>query len=124
MLSDVPAGAPRSPTAGQSLPLAGPVVAVQDNIDVAGLPTTAACPEFAYVPATTAAAVERPRGAGAVVLGKTNLVHFGTGFVGTRSPSGAVRNSHHPTGSFRPAPASTPSPCSWRTSAWPPPRRR
>lgn len=82
--------------AGESLPLAGLVVAVKDNIDVAGLPTTAACPEFAYVPATTAAAVERLRDAGAVVLGKTNLDQFGTGLVGTRSPYGAVRNSRQP----------------------------
>jgi allophanate hydrolase len=82
--------------AGESLPLAGLVVAVKDNIDVAGLPTTAACPEFGYVPATTAAAVDRLRGAGAVVLGKTNLDQFGTGLVGTRSPYGAVRNSLDP----------------------------
>jgi allophanate hydrolase len=82
--------------AGESLPLAGLVVAVKDNIDVAGLPTTAACPEFAYVPATTAAAIERLRDAGAVVLGKTNLDQFGTGLVGTRSPYGAVRNSRYP----------------------------
>src|SRR5262249_32455447 len=57
--------------AGERLPLAGLLVAVKDNIDVAGLPTTAACPEFAYAPATTAAAVDRLRAAGAVVLGKT-----------------------------------------------------
>ncbi|OBA77048.1 allophanate hydrolase [Mycobacterium sp. 1554424.7] len=82
--------------AGESLPLAGRVVAVKDNVDVAGLPTTAACPEFAYLPAATAAAVERLREAGAVVLGKTNLDQFGTGLVGTRSPYGAVRNSRHP----------------------------
>ncbi|OBI94276.1 allophanate hydrolase [Mycobacterium sp. 1245805.9] len=82
--------------AGESLPLAGRVVAVKDNIDVAGLPTTAGCPGFAYLPAATAAAVERLRGAGAVVLGKTNLDQFGTGLVGTRSPYGAVRNSRDP----------------------------
>ncbi|OBI64679.1 allophanate hydrolase [Mycobacterium sp. E796] len=82
--------------AGERLPLAGRVVAVKDNIDVAGLPTTAGCPEFAYLPASTAAAVERLLGAGAVVLGKTNLDQFGTGLVGTRSPYGAVRNSRHP----------------------------
>ncbi|OBG18716.1 allophanate hydrolase [Mycobacterium sp. 852002-51057_SCH5723018] len=82
--------------AGEALPLAGLVVAVKDNIDVADLPTTAACPEFAYVPATTAAAVDRLRTAGAVVLGKTNLDQFGTGLVGTRSPYGAVRNSRDP----------------------------
>jgi allophanate hydrolase len=82
--------------AGEGLPLAGLVVAVKDNIDVAGLPTTAACPEFAYLPAATAAAVDRLCDAGAVVLGKTNLDQFGTGLVGTRSPYGAVRNSRHP----------------------------
>lgn len=82
--------------AGESLPLAGMAVAVKDNIDVAGLPTTAGCPEFAYTPATSAAVVDRLCAAGAVVLGKTNLDQFGTGLVGTRSPYGAVRNSHHP----------------------------
>lgn len=82
--------------AGETLPLAGLVVAVKDNIDVAGLPTTAACPEFEYVPTNTAAAVDRLRAAGAVVLGKTNLDQFGTGLVGTRSPYGAVRNSLDP----------------------------
>ncbi|MCV7413190.1 allophanate hydrolase [Mycobacterium florentinum] len=82
--------------AGECLPLAGLVVAVKDNIDVAGLPTTAGCREFAYQPATTAVAIERLRDAGAVVLGKTNLDQFGCGLAGTRSPYGAVRNSHHP----------------------------
>jgi allophanate hydrolase len=82
--------------AGEDLPLAGLVVAVKDNIDVAGLPTTAACPQFAYQPEATAAAVERLRGAGAVVLGKTNLDQFGTGLVGPRSPYGIVRNSRFP----------------------------
>jgi allophanate hydrolase len=82
--------------AGERLPLAGVLVAVKDNIDVAGLLTTAACREFAYQPATTAAAVQRLRDAGAVILGKTNLDQFGCGSTGTRSPYGAVRNSHHP----------------------------
>ncbi|BAW07936.1 allophanate hydrolase [Nocardia seriolae] len=82
--------------AGEVLPLAGLLVAVKDNIDVAGLPTTAGCPEFAYVPTETAAAVERLTAAGAIVLGKTNLDQFATGLVGTRSPYGAVRNAHHP----------------------------
>jgi allophanate hydrolase len=86
----------RRVAAGDDVPLAGLVVAVKDNIDVAGLPTTAGCPEFAYPPATTAASVERLLAAGAVVLGKANLDQFGTGLVGTRSPYGAVRNSHHP----------------------------
>jgi len=82
--------------AGERLPLAGLLVAVKDNIDVAGLPTTAACREFAYRPATTAVAIQRLREAGAVVLGKTNLDQFGCGSTGTRSPYGAVRNSRHP----------------------------
>ncbi|ORW24828.1 allophanate hydrolase [Mycobacterium palustre] len=82
--------------AGENLPLAGLVIAVKDNIDVAGLPTTAGCPEFAYRPTVTAAAVDRLRSAGAVILGKTNLDQFGTGLVGTRSPYGAVRNSRDP----------------------------
>jgi allophanate hydrolase len=82
--------------AGESLPLAGTLVAVKDNIDVAGLPTTAACPEFAYTAEVTAAAIERLVAAGAILLGKTNLDQFATGLVGTRSPYGAVRNAHYP----------------------------
>ena len=57
--------------AGEHLPLAGRLVAIKDNVDVAGLPTTAACPEFAYAPDETASAVERLIEHGAVVLGKT-----------------------------------------------------
>jgi allophanate hydrolase len=83
-------------TDGADLPLAGLVVAVKDNIDVAGLPTTAAAPSFAYQPAEDATAVARLRAAGAVVLGKTNLDQFATGLVGTRSPHGAVRNAWDP----------------------------
>ncbi|MFI9405914.1 allophanate hydrolase [Nocardia sp. NPDC052316] len=83
--------------AGASLALAGMLLAVKDNIDVAGLPTTAACPEFAYTAAVTASAIERLTAAGAIVLGKTNLDQFATGLVGTRSPYGAVRNAHDPT---------------------------
>ncbi|WP_067699513.1 allophanate hydrolase [Nocardia jejuensis] len=82
--------------AGEVLPLAGLLVAVKDNTDVAGLPTTAGCPEFAYTPADTASAVRRLVTAGALVLGKTNLDQFATGLVGTRSPYGAVRNAAHP----------------------------
>lgn len=77
-------------------PLAGLLLAVKDNVDVAGLPTTAACPGFAYVPDTDAAAVAALKAAGAVVIGKTNLDQFATGLVGTRSPYGAVRDSRRP----------------------------
>jgi allophanate hydrolase len=77
-------------------PLAGLVLAVKDNVDVAGLPTTAACPGFAYTPERDAAAVAALRQAGAVVIGKTNLDQFATGLVGTRSPHGAVRDARRP----------------------------
>ncbi|MEU5572376.1 allophanate hydrolase [Streptomyces coeruleorubidus] len=76
-----------------ALPLAGLVAAVKDNIDVAGLPTTAGAPSYAYLPPADAPAVARLRAAGAVVLGKTNLDQFATGLVGTRSPYGAVGNA-------------------------------
>jgi allophanate hydrolase len=79
--------------AGEELLLAGQVFAVKDNIDVLGMPTTAACAPFAYDPAVSATSVSRLLAAGAVVIGKTNLDQFATGLVGTRSPFGAVRNS-------------------------------
>jgi allophanate hydrolase len=82
--------------AGEQLPLAGLVAAVKDNIDVAGLPTTAGAPSYEYLPARDATSVARLRAAGAVVLGKTNLDQFATGLVGTRSPYGAVRNAWDP----------------------------
>jgi allophanate hydrolase len=75
--------------AGESLPLAGVPVAVKDNIDVAGLETTAACPAFAYPASTSAHVVERLIAAGAVIVGKTNMDQFATGLVGTRSPYGS-----------------------------------
>jgi len=78
------------------LPLFGIPFAVKDNIDVAGLPTTAACPEFAYTPAQDAVCVARLRAAGALVLGKTNLDQFAAGLNGTRSPYGAPRNVFDP----------------------------
>jgi allophanate hydrolase len=79
-----------------TLPLYGTTVAVKDNVDVAGLPTTAACREFSYNPTETAPAVQRLVDAGAIVLGKTNLDQFATGLVGTRSPYGAVRDAQRP----------------------------
>ncbi|RZS87549.1 allophanate hydrolase [Motilibacter rhizosphaerae] len=82
--------------AGEVLPLAGKLLAVKDNLDVAGLPTTAGCPAFAYVPERSATAVQRLVDAGALVLGKTNLDQFATGLVGTRSPYGAVRDLRDP----------------------------
>ena len=76
-------------SAGESLPLAGVPFAVKDNLDVAGLPTTAACPAFAYRPEASAEVVRRLEAAGALMMGKTNLDQFATGLVGSRSPYGA-----------------------------------
>ncbi|WP_433556466.1 allophanate hydrolase [Pseudonocardia xinjiangensis] len=76
---------------GEELPLHGVLVAVKDNIDVAGLPTTAACPSFVRLPEMSAPAVSRLTQRGAIVLGKTNLDQFATGLTGSRSPYGAVR---------------------------------
>ena len=73
-------------------PLWGLTVAVKDNIDVAGLPTTAACPDYAHVPTESAPSVRRLLDAGALLLGKTNLDQFATGLVGVRSPYGTPRN--------------------------------
>ncbi|MDB5404292.1 MAG: Urea amidolyase [Rhodopila sp.] len=73
-------------------PLWGVPFAVKDNIDVAGIPTTAACPGFAYTPETDAPAVRRLLDAGALLVGKNNLDQFATGLVGTRSPYGIPRN--------------------------------
>ena len=75
--------------AGESLPLAGVPIAVKDNIDVAGLQTTAGCPDFAYTAPASAHVIERLLAAGAIVMGKTNLDQFATGLVGTRSPYGS-----------------------------------
>ncbi len=77
----------------ERLPLYGIPFAVKDNIDVAGQPTTAACPEFAYTPRESAPVVQRLLDAGAIAVGKTNLDQFATGLVGTRSPYGACANA-------------------------------
>jgi len=69
-------------------PLHGLLFAVKDNIDVAGMPTTAGCPAYAFTPVTSAPAVEALEAAGAVLAGKTNMDQFATGLVGTRSPYG------------------------------------
>ncbi len=72
--------------------LVGVPFAVKDNIDVGGMPTTAGCPSYSYEPARSATAVARLVGAGALVVGKTNLDQFATGLVGTRSPYGTPTN--------------------------------
>jgi len=79
-----------------TLPLYGVPFAVKDNIDVAGMPTTAACSAFAYTPEHDATAVRLLRQAGAIVVGKTNLDQFATGLVGTRSPYGETPNPFNP----------------------------
>jgi allophanate hydrolase len=76
-----------------SLPLYGIPFAIKDNIDLAGVPTTAGCPAYAYTPQKSAAVVERLIAAGAIPVGKTNLDQFATGLSGQRSPYGACRNA-------------------------------
>ena len=77
----------------EDLPLYGIPFAIKDNIDLAGLPTTAGCPDYEYMPAKTATVVQKLIDAGAIPVGKTNLDQFATGLVGTRSPYGAGKNS-------------------------------
>lgn len=81
--------------AGEHLPLAGVPYAAKDNIDVAGMDTTAACPAFAYRPERSASVIERLEAAGAICVGKANLDQFATGLVGTRSPYGIPRNAYN-----------------------------
>lgn len=76
----------------EHLPLYGIPFAVKDNIDVAGMPTTAACPAYSYVPEQDATVVARLREAGAFPIGKTNMDQFATGLVGVRTPFGPGRN--------------------------------
>jgi allophanate hydrolase len=79
-----------------TLPLFGIPFAIKDNIDLAGVPTTAACPDYAYTPERSATVVQRLIDAGAIPVGKTNLDQFATGLVGVRSPYGACRNAIDP----------------------------
>ena len=78
------------------LPLFGVPFAIKDNIDLAGIPTTAACPEFACTPGRSATVVGRLIAAGAIPLGKTNLDQLATGLAGVRSPYGVPVNPFHP----------------------------
>jgi allophanate hydrolase len=78
------------------LPLYGVPFAVKDNIDVAGVPTTAGCPEFAFVPQTTAFVVEKLLAAGGILVGKCNLDQFATGLTGMRSVYGSPINPYSP----------------------------
>jgi allophanate hydrolase len=80
----------------ERLPLYGIPFAIKDNIDLAGVPTTAACPAYAHTPERDAFVVECLIEAGAIPVGKTNLDQFATGLVGVRSPYGACRNSFDP----------------------------
>ncbi|WEY41412.1 allophanate hydrolase [Paraburkholderia sp. SUR17] len=79
-----------------TLPLYGIPFAIKDNIDLAGVPTTAGCPAYAYTPERSAPVVERLIAAGAIPVGKTNLDQFATGLSGQRSPYGACRNALDP----------------------------
>ncbi len=80
----------------ESQPLWGLPFAIKDNIDLAGVETTAACPAYGYTPDQSAFVVETLINAGAIPVGKTNMDQFATGLVGTRSPHGAVRNAIDP----------------------------
>ena len=82
--------------ADETSPLRGVPFAIKDNIDLAGVPTTAGCPDYAYTPTRSATVVARLAAAGAIPVGKTNLDQFATGLVGTRSPYGAVVNALQP----------------------------
>lgn len=80
----------------EKLPLYGIPFAIKDNLDLAGVPTTAGCPAYTYIPERSATVVEHLLAAGAILIGKTNLDQFATGLVGTRSPYGICRNPFNP----------------------------
>ena len=86
----------RLPKDKSSLPLWGIPFAIKDNIDLEGVPTTAACPDYAYTPEKNSFVVQKLIDAGAIPVGKTNLDQFATGLVGTRSPYGEVHNAYQP----------------------------
>lgn len=85
-----------TPQERASLPLYGVPFAVKDNIDVAGVPTTAGCPEYAYVPEKNAFMVDRLLAAGGILVGKCNLDQFATGLTGMRSVYGSPINPYSP----------------------------
>lgn len=85
-----------TPEARAELPLYGVPFAIKDNIDVAGVPTTAGCPEYAYVPKKTAFVVEKLLAAGGILVGKCNLDQFATGLTGMRSVYGSPVNPYSP----------------------------
>lgn len=79
-----------------SMPLYGIPFVVKDNYDVAGMPTTAACPDYSYISSHSATCIQKLLDAGAILIGKSNLDQFATGLVGTRSPYGCCENSFDP----------------------------
>jgi allophanate hydrolase len=95
-VEDVIAEAEALPPRSDASPLWGVPFVAKDNIDVAGIPTTAACPAYAYTPDRDAFVIARLRAAGALVIGKTNLDQFATGLVGVRSPYGVPKNAVDP----------------------------
>ena len=97
VISWIPRERARTQLAAASGPLAGLPFVVKDNIDVAGIPTTAGCPAYAYTPSVSATVVRRLEAAGAVPIAKTNMDQFATGLVGTRTPFGVARNPWDPT---------------------------
>jgi Asp-tRNA(Asn)/Glu-tRNA(Gln) amidotransferase A subunit family amidase len=102
----------------KTLPLYGIAVAIKDNIDVKGMPTTAACPAFSYSPHKDATAVARLRAAGALILGKTNLDQFATGLVGVRSTTSSYQAGRALARRLRSPPALP----RWRSAPIPPDR--
>lgn len=78
------------------LPLYGIPFAIKDNIDLAGIDTTAACEAFRRPADKHATVVAKLIAAGAIPMGKTNLDQFATGLVGVRSPYGACHNPFNP----------------------------